>query len=270
MGELWTAGTIAHGPDARCGGLQAFVNVYIAAAVQLHTRLIESDSLSVGHSANSDEKIGPFDHSFAICVFDVDAENFSLEEHFDSLVAEQLQERGSHVGVLLGGHLRAFLDHRHSRTETPHGLRQFKADVTAAHNDEMLWQTIEIQELNVRHRFRCGCSGQIRDSRARAQIEEYAVTRDHARASAVEGDLYCSGRYEAGRTHNQFGTAGLLKTEVALDLVLDHFSFATLDAGHIDGKRSQFKTEFSCATSKRSDLRAVNDVLAGQAGDIRA
>src|ERR1700746_2913088 len=117
MGKRWTAGTIAHGPDAWSGGLQAFVNLYIAAAVQLHSRLIESDSLSVGHSAKRDEKIGAFDRSLAICVFDVDAdllagkpfdpENFSFEEHFDSLVAEQLQERGSHVGGSSGGRPRA-------------------------------------------------------------------------------------------------------------------------------------------------------------------
>src|ERR1700740_3825492 len=107
MRKLRTAGAIAHGPDTWSGGFQAFVNLYIAAAVQLHTRLLESDSLSVGHSANSDEKVGAFDRSLAICVFDVDAdllagkpfdpENFRFEEHFDSLVAKQLEERGCPV-----------------------------------------------------------------------------------------------------------------------------------------------------------------------------
>ena len=149
-------------------------------------------------------------------------------------------------------------------------MRQFEADIAAADHDEVLRQTVKVQELNVRHGSRCCSSGHIRDNRARAQIEEYAVAGDHARASVVERNFYGSRSYETRRSHDQLCAARLVKIEMALNLLFDHFSFAALDAFHVNFERSEFKPEFSRAACERCYFRAVNDVLAGQTGDIRA
>jgi hypothetical protein len=48
--------------------------------------------------------------------------------------------------------LRAGFYHRHVRAEPPHGLRQFEADIAAAHHDEMLRESVEVECLDVGHR----------------------------------------------------------------------------------------------------------------------
>ena len=63
--------------------------------------------------------------------------DFRLQQYFDSFVAEQLQQRGSHVAVFTTGELRLSLDDRHARAEASKGLRQFKPDVTASQNNKV-------------------------------------------------------------------------------------------------------------------------------------
>ncbi len=109
--EVRASGAIAERPDVCRSSLQAFVNFDVAVRTQLDSGDIEADGLSVWHAADCDQKIGRFDDALAARVFHVnanllagapfDALGFGFEQHFDSFVAEEFQERGSHVRVLL-------------------------------------------------------------------------------------------------------------------------------------------------------------------------
>jgi hypothetical protein len=49
---------------------------------------------------------------------------------------KQLEKGCADVGILTAGKLWVPFDHGHLRAEPPHSLRQFQADVAAAHHDE--------------------------------------------------------------------------------------------------------------------------------------
>src|ERR1700680_4761908 len=188
--EMWAARAIAHGPDIRSGSFQTIVNLYISSSIQFNACFIEPNALSVRRSASGDKNVGRFDNFRTLRVLAVHADllpraslnlvDLRFQQHFDSFVAEQVQQRGSYVAVLSTNELRISLDNRHTRTEASHGLRQFKADVTAAHNDEMFRQSVEIQSLDVIHRLgRCQFRD-IRNSCMRSQIKEYTLAGNHS------------------------------------------------------------------------------------------
>ena len=57
VGELRTAGTVAHGPNVGGRGLQPLVDSNIAARVQLNTGLADVDSIRVGRSPGRHQNV---------------------------------------------------------------------------------------------------------------------------------------------------------------------------------------------------------------------
>ncbi len=72
------------------------------------------------------------------------------------------------------------------------------------------------------------------------------------------------------RHHDQFRTAGLELAEVYLHQLVDHPPFAAGDAGHVNARRSADDSQPLGRMHERYGLGAVDDVLAGEAGDIGA
>ena len=69
----------------------------------------------------------------------------SSEQHVDFFVVKQIQKSGANVRIFATCELRFGFDHGHLRSEPPHCLRQFKADVASADHDELTRQTVEIE-----------------------------------------------------------------------------------------------------------------------------
>src|ERR1700721_1311266 len=99
--------------------------------------------------------------------------DMSTEQHLDSFVVKQIKESGADVRIFPFGELRALLDHGHSRSEPPYRLREFKPYIAAANHDEMTWQTIQIERLDMGHRIRRGEPGNIGHRRGRTKVEEH-------------------------------------------------------------------------------------------------
>src|SRR5216684_4162827 len=167
--------------------------------------------------------------------------DMSAEQHFDSFVVKQIKESGANVRIFPLGELRALFDHGNTRSEPPYRLREFEAYIASANHDDMTWQTIEIERLDMGHRIR-----------------------------RVERDLNRFRSNEAAFTHDQFysGVRGTLGVELMFRV--DHFAFALLDAGHVDSEFIHFQSEFRAAPRQRGYSRGVDHVLARQACDIRA
>src|SRR5207244_5987029 len=70
--------------------------------------------------------------------------------------------------------------------------------------------------------------------------------------------------------HDQLDAAGLKLSEVHLHQLVDHPPFAAGDAGHVDARRPSYHSQAFGRVDKRNGLGAINDVLAGQAGDVWA
>ena len=115
--------------------------------LELDSGLLKSDPIGVRHPARSDEEIGAFDNSLALSVHGMDPNalgrtpldptDFGTEQHLNSFIVKQLEKGCADVGILTAGKLWAAFDHGHLRAEPPHSLRQFQADVAAAHHDEV-------------------------------------------------------------------------------------------------------------------------------------
>src|SRR5580698_3227725 len=104
-----------------------------------------------------------------------DAANLGVECDVDPLVDEQLLKRAADVRVFVAGKLRAFLEHAHLRAESTKCLSQFEADVAAAEHHQMLGQAVELERLDMSHRFGLGQSGQVRNRGARTKVEEHPL-----------------------------------------------------------------------------------------------
>src|SRR5260370_23013877 len=99
--------------------------------------------------------------------------DLGAEQPLDSFVVKQIKKSGADVGIFPLGELRASFDHAHLRAEPPHRLREFKAYVASANDDEMTWQTIEIERLDMGHWIRRGKPGNIGHRRVRTQVAEH-------------------------------------------------------------------------------------------------
>src|ERR1700719_5399555 len=111
-----------------------------------------------------------------------DAASRGIQHDLDSLIEEQMLERGADVRILAAGELRTMFDHGHIRAEPTKRLREFQADVPAAEHDQMPGQAIELQRLDMRHRRSLGQAGHLRNCRARTEVEKDAVSLDGSRS----------------------------------------------------------------------------------------
>jgi hypothetical protein len=192
------------------------------------------------------------------------------EQDVDALVAEQLEDRRRDIGVFARGELRALLDDGHPRAEPPHGLCQFEPDVAAAHDNQVPGQPVQVEELDVSHRPGRGQAGQVGHCRVGAQVQEDAVAADPAGTAAGQFHLDGPRLGEAGVAHDEFGPAGPVPVQVQPAQAVDHDALPVLDALHAGGGRPRFDSEFGGPPGQGAHLGGVDDVLARQAGDVRA
>src|SRR5713226_2022566 len=128
----------------------------------------------------------------------------SAEQHFDSFVVKQIKESGANVSIFPLGELRALFDHGNTRSEPPYRLREVEAYIASANHDDMTWQTIEIERLDMGHRIRRGEPGNIGHRRVRTEVEEHTFANNPPSAAIVERDLNRFRSNEAAFTHDQF------------------------------------------------------------------
>jgi hypothetical protein len=128
----------------------------------------------------------------------------------DALAGQHLQQCGRDIGIFSAGEPRPRLDYRHSAAEPAIGLRQFQSDIAAADDDEVVGQSIELERLDIGQRLGGSEPRNLRDRRARADIDRDTIAGQHSHAAVVQTDLDRLWRNEPTRAHDQFGAAGLV------------------------------------------------------------
>ena len=73
--------------------------------------------------------------------------------------------------------------HRHFRSEAPKGLRELKANVTSANDDEALGQDVEFKQRRVGQRLNLIATGKVGDHRSAADIDEETLGLEHVVAN---------------------------------------------------------------------------------------
>ncbi len=132
----------------------------------------------------------------------------------------------------------------------------------------MFGEDVEFEDFDVGHRVGFYEARNGVDGGAGACVEEDAVGAEGAGATGVEGDFDGFFGNEAAEAHDYFGVAFGVVAEVHVAEAVDHELAAGADAGHIDVPVAVDDAELGAALEEGGDFGGVDDVFAGEAGDV--
>lgn len=134
----------------------------------------------------------------------------------------------------------------------------------------MAREAIEFERLYMRERFRRTKSGEIRNGRVSAEIQEHTVASQGAYSAVSQPHLNGIWSDEATLAQDQFGPAFLVLVHMHTDEPIHHPPLAGSHLSNLNRCRRSAAAEFAVMADKVGNLSAVDHVLRRQAGDIRA
>ena len=153
--ELRTARDVPHGIDALRAGPVTVVDLDEAAPIETNPGALAPEIVGVGPATHRHQDVRAVDPA-AVLQCDRDAgsarrgaAHASADNDVDSFGAEDPFQRLRDVGVLAVEQMRPSLHHRHRRSETPEHLRELASDVSAADDDEVLGQRLQLHHAPV-------------------------------------------------------------------------------------------------------------------------
>src|SRR2546430_995811 len=161
------------------------------------------------------------------------------------------------------------VDHRHGTPESAHRLGQLYADVAAADYKQVCGNFVEFERLDVREWLR------FSQTRNGSQRGPRTGTDDHVRATQLaagpvgESNLQRSRSDEPSGSHNELRSRVPVIVQIHLVHARHHLALAVTDARHINREAVVSDAELLTSAKVRCDLRAVDDVFAWQARDVR-
>src|SRR5262245_11421513 len=126
------------------------------------------------------------------------------------------------------------LDDGDSAPESSQCLGKFQAYIAPSDDDQMLRQSLQIQGLHMGHWRGCRETWHFRDAGARADIDEDSLAAQQSGAASIQVYLYRFQFRESGLAHDEFRAARLKIFEMQLHQFVDHSTFASGHARHID------------------------------------
>jgi hypothetical protein len=118
-----------------------------------------------------------------------DTKHLGAEHHFDVFGGEKPSDVFRDVRVLPNEELESVRNDGRATSEAPVRLREFETYIPAAENDEMLRQSVELEQLDVRHRAGIHESDDRWNRRVGPEVQEDTVADHHARAAVVQVHL---------------------------------------------------------------------------------
>src|SRR5438309_2833373 len=197
VGEVGRAGAVAHGPDARCGGLEAAVDLDVAGGRSFDSSHFETHVLRVGCASGGDEQVRALNYGFAAGLCEMQADGFArsafdtpqrrVGDNLDAFVVKELCEAFDDVGILAVGDAGVALDDCHAGAEAADRLSKFESDESAAENQQVVWKNGEFESFDVREGLGFDQAGDGVDGGAGAGGYEDTVGTQSSRAASVEG-----------------------------------------------------------------------------------
>src|SRR5215471_14790668 len=118
----------------------------------------------------------------ALAGYTADLGHPHAEQNVDALVAEEFEEGFADIRVFAGGELRSSLDEGDLAAKSPHGLTEFECDVTAAQDDDVAGNAVELESLDMGHRPGSGQPRNVGNRGPAAHIQKDTVSLQTARA----------------------------------------------------------------------------------------
>src|SRR5882724_8924954 len=146
MGERTLAIAVAQCPDAGYIGAQLIIDLDEAGVIRLHASLFKAQVVGVGHPPHRHEYMRPCDlrrthgtmhvggHRLGI-VRELYA--FGFESYLNTLCFKRGLDRSANFRILVGQKTSVFLYHGDLAAKSSIHLREFKADVTSADDDQV-------------------------------------------------------------------------------------------------------------------------------------
>ena len=193
-----------------------------------------------------------------------------IQENVDAFICEQAAKSLAYVRVFFGHQPPVAIDYRHLAAEAAHRLGHLHSDVPPTDNKQVFGNFIEFKSLDMRERLR------FRKARNCLQRGTRARTNDHIRAPQLtcgpisQGDFHCSRSYKPARSQYELGSRVPVIFHIHVVQATHHPALALADVRHIDREAVVCDAEFLASAEVRCDFRAVDDVLARQARDVRA
>jgi len=208
----------------------------------------------------------PYSNLIARATFDgIDR---GLEDHVDAVFYKDRADRIGDVQVLSGSELRGLLKHGYSAAEAPEGLCHFEADIAAAEHNQMPGNPIELKRLDMSQRNCATQPGNVGDGGVRAEIEKDALCLEAPCPTLAQPNFDRLGSDEATLAKDEVQVVGRKPRLVDRDQAVDHVALALSNRGHVHGPGAKAQSEFRCMANEVHNLRVVNLILAGQAGNV--
>src|SRR6266850_2969148 len=280
MSEMWASGAISDGPDALGRGLQTLVHLHIAAVGCPHSRLFEADAARIWRAPSGYQKVRAFQRKFVsvaraeqpdpLARVALDEAYFCLRHDGDTFVPAHFFQSLRDIFVFVVSEAAIAVDQRHLGAETAEGLGEFESDITSAQDQEMFRDVIKFQGLDVGKRLRLGQSRNWLKRGARAGVDDDILAAKRALPAVGQLGFDGLGANEAPCPHYQFRAALLVVVEMNVDQAPHHLALALTHGCHVDANILFADAELVAAIKEGSNLGAVDDVITGQASDVRA
>src|SRR5215470_8803451 len=277
--ELRAAGAFPYSPDLRRTRFQPAIDANIAAPVQLNADLLKSNPGGVRNTPHRDQDVAAIDILFSgdgahhnrnlLSGSPTNAKQFGLDKNLNTLVAQKTPYFLRDIDILPSQELRAGFDDGHIAAKATISLCQFQAGISATDHDQVAWQIIELQSLDVRERLGRFQTWNVRNRRVRSDVEENFISRELTRASVVQIHLKSFRRHETSTAHDQFGAARAVDLQVLGNLTFHHLALAPTNRCHIDGNGTGHRTILPAVARNMGYFRTRNLVLARHASDVR-
>src|SRR2546427_1891352 len=114
-----------------------------------------------------------------------------VDRNLNSFVLAKPLESLGNVRILTTGEPRIAFHDRHAASQAAQRLRELKADISAAENQQMLGNHVEFQRLDMCQRKGLSKAGRGVDRRARSSVQKDAISAQDPSASIEQSDLQC-------------------------------------------------------------------------------
>src|ERR1700749_1746070 len=155
MSERTLAVAVAQGPNPGDTGPQLIIDLDESVLINLNAAFFESQVGVIGHSPNCDEymracDLRRADRTIHVCchrpAIRGELNAFGVEAHLNTLCLERGLDRRGYFYILVGQQTRLLLYHCDVAAKASIHLREFKADVTSADDDQMRRQLLELEK----------------------------------------------------------------------------------------------------------------------------
>src|SRR5580658_521002 len=182
---------------------------------------------------------------------------FGVEQNVDAILLEDRQNFSGDVRIFAADQLRSSLRDGHAAAKAAEKLAEFKPDIAAADDQEMLGDGVEFHDgraVEIRNAFE---TFERRHGRAAPGVDKKFIGGERALRAILKADLNRAGAREAGLAKEQIEIGSLFDPRLnAVTESGDDRALALPDAAHVHGDAAGVNSVVRSTTGQIGDAAA--------------